>query len=177
LTGIAGFDAVPGDLKASLNEDTFNFAVTKDAVKYLDSLASRFRHVSNNARASKDSVSKSIVAKIGEEEFINLKSNYYNKSLAEIVLDRVTIDKSFETPEKIIQKYEPVYMKPVSKYGRAQFYAPYKLIGNQKIDTYYFNILVIWSVTLVLYIALYFNLLQKIVTYFENLRLYPERIE
>ena len=61
-------------------------------------------------------------------------------------------------------------MKPSSKYGRAQFYAPYKLIGNQKIDTFWFNILVLWFVTFVLYIALYFNLLQKIVLYLENLQ-------
>jgi ABC transport system ATP-binding/permease protein len=61
-------------------------------------------------------------------------------------------------------------MKATSKYGRAHFYAPFKMIGNIEIDTFLFNILVLWFVTLVLYIILYYNLLQKAVTYFENLR-------
>jgi hypothetical protein len=62
-------------------------------------------------------------------------------------------------------------MKAVSKYGRAHFYAPNKLIGEIRIDTYWFNMLVIWLVSVLLYLALYFNLLKKLMTWFENLRL------
>ena len=62
-------------------------------------------------------------------------------------------------------------MKPTSNYGRAQFYAPYKQIGENKIDTYWFNIMVLWIVTLALYIALYYNLLEKVITAFSNLKL------
>ena len=51
-----------------------------------------------------------------------------------------------ETPDRIIQKFAPVYMRPVSKYGRAHFYAPYKKIGNITIDTFWFNIIVLWIV-------------------------------
>jgi hypothetical protein len=78
---------------------------------------------------------------------------------------------SIETDKRIIQKYEPGYMKPVSKYGKAQFYAPYKQLGNIKIDIYWFNLIVLWVVILVLYVALYYNLLQKLITGFENLKL------
>ncbi|MCX6255827.1 MAG: ABC transporter permease [Bacteroidia bacterium] len=171
LTGLAGFDSSPENLKASLNIGSFNSSVAKDASKYLDSLARRFWRISDNARLSKDSVYKSIIAKIGREELINLSSNYYNKRLEIVVLDRDRIDQSIETQKRIIQKYEPGYMKSISKYGRAQFYAPYKQIGNTPIDTFWFNMLVLWLVTLVLYIALYYNLLQKVVTYFENVRI------
>ncbi len=59
-------------------------------------------------------------------------------------------------------------MKPTSKYGRAHFYAPYKQMGNIKIDTFWFNLMVLWIVTLVLYFALYYNLLQKLIGVFEN---------
>jgi hypothetical protein len=101
---------------------------------------------------------------------MKLKYNYYNKRLADILLNIEILHKSFETPNRIIQKYEPVYMKPVSKNGRAHFFAPYKLIGNLPIDTFRFNVLVLWFVTLVLYIILYYNLLQRLVTFFENLQ-------
>jgi hypothetical protein len=170
LTEIAGFESVPEHLKTSLNEEKIDSAIAKDAVKYLDSLNRRFRQLSKKARDMKDSVSKSIVTKIGREQLINLQDNYYNKRLEEYVLARTNVSKTFENQNKIVQKYEPIYMKPVSKYGRAQFYAPYKQIGDIPIDTFWFNMLVLWFVTLVLYVALYFNLLQKAVTYFENLR-------
>jgi hypothetical protein len=90
--------------------------------------------------------------------------------LKRLVLDELSFKKkSIETPEKIIRNFQPAYMRPLSNYGRAQFYAPYKLIGNKEIDTLWFNILVLWFVAVVLYISLYFNLLQKIVTYFGTL--------
>jgi hypothetical protein len=93
---------------------------------------------------------------------VKLENNYSNNQLEMYVLDRLRVDKSIETPKKIIQKYEPVYMKPTSKYGRAQFYAPYKQVGDIKIDTFWFNLFVIWTVTLILYIVLYYKLLQKL---------------
>ena len=58
-------------------------------------------------------------------------------------------------------------MKPVSRCGRAQFYAPYKQLGEKKINTLQFNIIVLWVVSLLFYIALYYKILQKAV----NLRL------
>lgn len=170
LNGLAGFGLISGDWKASLNEENFNSAVAKETGKFLDSLANQFRYFRKKNMNLKDSVSKSIVVRIGEEEFVNLKNNYYNISLEDLVLDKTTIDKTFETQKKIIQKYEPVYMKPVSEYGRAQFYAPNKQIGKFEIDTFWFNVLVLWFETLGLYIALYFKLLQKVATYFENLQ-------
>jgi hypothetical protein len=164
LSELADFGTVPKDLKAFLTEEHFNSSVETDAVMYLDSLARAFRRLSNNARASKDS----IVKITDKEELIYLRNNYYNRSLADLVLDRTTVKKTLETDTKIIQKYEPVYMRPVSKYGRAHFYAPYKQIGNLKIDTYWFNTAVLWMISIFLYIALYYKLLPKLITYLEN---------
>ena len=100
---------------------------------------------------------------MGMEAFLELKDDYTNKRLREIMLDEFNKQKSIETRGKIIQKYEPVFMKPVAKNGRAHFYAPYKMIGNTAIDTLWFNIMVLWLVSLILYIALYFKLLKKAV--------------
>jgi hypothetical protein len=102
---------------------------------------------------------------------MSLKENYENAKLKEYLLDDFNKNKSIETPDKIIQKYTPIYMKPVSRYGRAHFYAPYKMIGDIKIDTYWFNIAVLWIVTILLYIALYYNALQKAISYLGSFRL------
>lgn len=72
--------------------------------------------------------------------------------------------KIIETNDRIIQKYEPVYMKPVAHNGRAHFYSPYKQLGDRHIDTFWFNITLLWCATILLYIALYFKLLNRAVS-------------
>jgi hypothetical protein len=62
-------------------------------------------------------------------------------------------------------------MKPGSKYGRAHFYAPYKQLGNLKIDTLLFNITAIWIMTVALYITLYLNVLKHFIVLLESLKL------
>lgn len=176
LAGFAGFSKVPDVIKTSLNAEKFDTTVARETKIYLDSLEGRFWNLKKNARNSKDSVNKAITAKIGKEGLLKLKNDYENNSLKDLVLDRSRINKSISTDRRIIQKYEPGFMKPVSKCGRAHFYAPYKQVGTIKIDTYWFNIMILWLVTFILYIALYFNLFQKFINYFENIKIRePER--
>jgi len=166
LAGLAGFGKITGDWKASLNREKFNSEAGKGTTLYLDSLAGQFRNSRKRNIKLLDSVSNGIVSKIGEEQFVNLMNNYTNISLEDLVLGRTSIrDKTFETNDKIIQKFEPAYMKPDSKYGRAHFYAPYKQIGSIKIDTFWFNLLIMWIVALFMYILLYFNGLLNIFKY------------
>jgi len=145
--------------------------VFKNAERYIDSLAGRLRQVRKKYFDRKDSVNIAIEAKIGKDEFMKLQNDYSNTNLEDVVLDRLRVDKSLETARRIIQKYEPGYMKPTSNYGRAHFYAPYKQIGDIRIDTFWFNLLVLWFGSLLFYLTLYYNLLQKLVTRLENLRL------
>ncbi len=176
LNGLAGFGPISGNWKASLNIENFNSEVFKNAGRYIDSLAGRLRQVRKKYFDWKDSVNKSIEAKIGRDEFMKLQDDYSNTNLEDVVLNRLRVDKSIETARRIIQKYEPGYMKPTSKYGRSHFYAPYKQIGNTKIDTFWFNLLVLWIETLILYITLYYNLLQKLLDSLGNMNLHKSGV-
>ena len=176
LNGLAGFGLISGNWKASLNIENFNSEVFKNAGRYIDSLAGRLRQVRKKYFDWKDSVNKSIEAKIGRDEFMKLQDDYSNTNLEDVVLNSLRVDKSIETARRIIQKYEPGYMKPTSKYGRSHFYAPYKQIGNTKIDTFWFNLLVLWIETLILYITLYYNLLQKLLDSLGNMNLHKSGV-
>jgi len=168
LSRIAGFGPLPVNIKTSLNIRNFNQQAAKKARSYLDSLATRFMLLRKIATELRDSVSNAIVKKIGRDEFINLKSDYHNNSLEKTVLDVFAVKKTTETETRLIQKYEPGYMKPTSTTIRAHFYAPYKQVGEIRIGTFWFNILILWIVILGLYIALYYNVLQKFVNSFED---------
>jgi ABC transport system ATP-binding/permease protein len=170
MTSLAGFN-YPADLRSSMNEEKFDYKVYKEANTLLDSLSHHFLFKMKNARAKKDSLTRAIETKIGNSGLVELKNRYENERLKKIVLAEEDMVKILETPDRIIQRFEPVFMKPSSKYGRAHFYAPVKMIGNLEYETYWFNISVIWIASIMLYMILYFNLLRKLLLYFENLHL------
>jgi len=165
LSGVSNIEY--GIWKDSLTITLFNAEVYKSARLFLDTLRNNFIGQYKHAL----SVTDTLLNVITKEEVISLREDYENKRLRVLALDIDNPEKLLKTPGKYLQKFQPGYKKGTSKFGRAQFYAPYKLIGNVEIDTFWFNILTIWFVGLLLYGALYFNLLQKIINWFENLRL------
>jgi hypothetical protein len=163
LSALAGFGAPPAALLESLNADRFTPGAADMAEKYLDSLGRKFQIIKKNNIELKDSAEISLVSALGKEGYQELRDNYTNKKLTEILTDEFNQKQTVETSDKIIQRYEPVFMKPVARNGRAHFYAPYKQVGSMKIDTFRFNIIVLWVAALLLYIALYYKIIQKAV--------------
>ena len=90
-----------------------------------------------------------------------------------MVLNQVDLKEKqyYETSNKWIQKTKPIYMKPTSRIGRAHFYAPYKQLGTLEIDTLFFNMLAMWIMVILFFVALYYNLLQRFINYLESLKL------
>jgi hypothetical protein len=70
-----------------------------------------------------------------------------------------------------IQKQHPVFQSPLSDWGRAHFYAPEKRFAGIVVGTPWFNVIVIWLSSAVLYVTLYFDVLRKILYYFERFKL------
>ena len=66
-----------------------------------------------------------------------------------------------EYKNSLVRKVTPIYQLPESATGRAQFFAPVKRLGPLSFDTFWFNLAVIWLSTLVLYMALVYDLLRK----------------
>jgi len=169
LSDLAGF-RYPSDIKEKLSSGKFDTVLYSSTMLFLDSLGHHFNSRFIKARSTIDSITKSIESEIGKDGMVKLKGNYVNERLRDVVTDMDNPQKTDETEDKIIQKLEPVFMKATSKIGRAHYYAPFKKIGNLEVDTFWFNFFVIWFVSLILYAALYFNLLRRLLTYFGNLR-------
>jgi hypothetical protein len=104
--------------------------------------------------------------------FNRFRERYHNESIAELVKNLTETHRIIEEDGKLIQKIYPVYKDPDPDHAidfDAQFYMPSKHFLNQDVDTFYFNTAVIWSMTLVLAIALYFDVLRRIIQGVENL--------
>ena len=167
LSPLAGLTP-PAALESTLVPGRFGKDAEDAVAKYLISLKSAFLLKERKAREANDSITELLNSRIGRSRVLDLQDKYENNQLKAVVLDWGPGDKFVRTRNRIIQKYEPGFMKPLSKFGRAHFYAPFKKIGNLEIDTYWFDLGAIWLVSLLLYLALYFKLLKKMVNYLEN---------
>lgn len=161
----------PGKWISSLNYEGFNEFVAGEAKVYLDSLRSSFRIKSRTVSYTRDSLYKQIAGRMGEDEFIKMREKDYNESLANILLNRLATSKIYDAEDKLVQKADPVFMRPGSKSGRAHFYAPYKQIGDWKIGTLIFNIVAIWLMIFILFVTLYYNILKRFIAFLESLKL------
>jgi hypothetical protein len=135
---------------------------------YLDTLQKVIRRQYLSYTGKKDQITDSLTRAIGNEELVIRRETTHNEELADLVLNRTVQKKVYDTPDRIIQKSDPVLMEPDSRIGRAHFYAPYKMIGNLRIQTLWFNLLYIWWGNLNFFIILYFDLLKKLLNLMER---------
>ena len=119
----------------------------------------------NNASTQKDrKIAEMNSTPEKKEEFMKLKNDYENESLADLVRNSNELDKILEKDGKLIQRADPVFCDPTgSNYGRAHFFAPRKKFFGSYIDTYWFNMSVIWLMSVIMTITLYFDVLRKII--------------
>jgi len=95
------------------------------------------------------------------EALIRFKEDNFNRSVADMVLNTNEMNKITVSGGNFIRKDSPVYQYPLSKTGRAQFYSGTKRIGPYEINTLWFNIMVLWLMTALLYFTLVTDLLKK----------------
>ncbi|HEY9044686.1 MAG TPA: ATP-binding cassette domain-containing protein [Ohtaekwangia sp.] len=102
----------------------------------------------------------------------DLKNRYYNESLADLVKNISEKERIIEYKGELIQQINPIFQDPKSVGPldyRAPFFAPVKKLFGQSISTYLFDILMIWLMTIILYVTLYFELLRKLINAFDNI--------
>ncbi len=103
-------------------------------------------------------------------QYIKDKNDYENESLQDLVTNRNTPYRILDLDGAYVQKIDPIYLDPVdSDLGRAHFFAPRKKFFGKYYDTYSVNICVIWGMSVVLAITLYFDLLKKLINGLEIL--------
>ena len=106
---------------------------------------------------------KKLISYLKNYDFQEFKNKYNNHSLEDFVTNSNSLSFIDESETGLIQKSDPIYLDPVgNKYLGAQFYAPSKYFMGKKIDTLTANLIVIWLMTILLTITLYFDVLRKI---------------
>ncbi len=102
------------------------------------------------------------------------KNHYFNESLSDLVRNTSVKDRIMEYKGSLIQMINPIFQTPKPKHiadYRAAFFVPEKNVFGVLVDTYLFNVLVIWAMTLLFYITLYLELMKKGVSIFSKFNL------
>ncbi|MBK8808220.1 MAG: ATP-binding cassette domain-containing protein [Bacteroidales bacterium] len=119
----------------------------------------------------RDDTYKLLIDSLGKDGLITLKNNYFNESLADLVLNNNELNKIVEQEGRLIQFLDPAYNIPENKMGRSHFYAAKKRIGSFIVDTVWFNIIIIWLMTTILYVTLSNNSLRKLIEKLEKIKI------
>jgi len=152
-----------------LNKPRVSEPLIKDIKEYFETLRKYYVKLYNKASNEKDRLISSQQQTLkGREDFLNLKRNYYNESLSDLVRNSGEVDRIIEYRGNLIQKVDPIYLYSDSKLVRSHFYAPAKQIFGFFVNTFWVNILVIWFSSVALYLILYYRLLKRGLDSLEN---------
>src|SRR6056297_733468 len=152
-----------------LNAQQANEELFKELDNYLTLLRRYYIKLYNKANSKKDElISKFQSTPEKRKEFLRRKRNHHNEKLEDFVTNSNEINRIIEYKGELIQKIDPIFNDPESKFLKAHFYAPRKQIFGVFYDTFTVNVIVIWFVCLIFYGILYFRLLKKALSYLEN---------
>ncbi len=151
---------------AAINQmttDGFNEEVANQAKSYIDQLKAHYREIFNKAdqtinRFLSDNIRNN------KDKFNRIKDDYYNESISDIVRKTFDKNKILRDGDKLIQVVDPIYQTPEPESAvefRTHFLAPQKHFAGIYFNTLWFNISVVWLLTILLYVALYFDLLKR----------------
>ncbi|MCK5102488.1 MAG: ABC transporter permease, partial [Cyclobacteriaceae bacterium] len=160
------------DLNVALDPDRFNAQIGQEIIKYLDHLFKKYLDQYNLAVQKKEKLIYGYENTF-KYDLSDMKDNYYNESLADLVRNLTVKNRVIEFKGRLLQIVDPVFNEPKNPKHlldyRTHFFAPKKHLFGSYFDTYWFNFTVIWAMTLLLYIALYFEWLKKIIGSFEDI--------
>jgi ABC-type multidrug transport system ATPase subunit len=139
--------------------------ITPDAVvaakAYLESLKKYYIQYYNSV----DNKKQTLLAKLESEDkegFLKMRDMYTNDKLEEFVTGKNETKGSIEFRGEIVQKAHPIYMNPNYNLVKAHFYSPVKMFFGRPVSTFTMNVIVLWIITIGLYLILYFRLLKKL---------------
>ena len=161
---------------ARLNMNDFDESYSTDLEDWLTYVRFHFQDASRDASFQRDAVYSKLADSLGSDEVYRLRQDYQNDRLDEQVTNRLEVNKILEINGRLVQKDDPIFLIPESNIGRAHFYAPYKKFNNQLTDTKWFNLLVLWGFSFIVYIALLLDLFRKFITYMNSLKFRRESI-
>lgn len=160
-----------------IDENTaYSIDLHKKIKAYLILVGEQFNEAFNKFVSKRDDITlmlKQLYAEHGKT-LATIKNETFNERIDEVVTNINTDHRILQHDGKLIRQIDPIFNNPrpsgILDY-RSPLYAPEKHFLGQYMDTFTFNVLVIWMMTLLLYLFLYFEFFRRFINLFDNLKL------
>jgi ABC-type multidrug transport system ATPase subunit len=139
-------------------------AVLSSLDSTLDILTQHYRNVYRNAeRAKEERIGQMTATPELRQDYFALLDRNRNESLSDFVTNKNDVNLIVESNGELVQKSDPIYVIPAAGgFFAAQFYAPVKWLFGNYMRTLVANIIFLWCMTLMLALALKFELFPRI---------------
>jgi ABC-type multidrug transport system ATPase subunit len=152
----------------SLTPELFSTGLGRRAAYWLNSADREFRRLGTIADMNLDNYISN-----NREVLNRLYNNYHNDKLEDIVRKVYERNKVLEYNNMLVQNVDLIYLEPAPS-GlldyRTHFMAPVKAFLGMKIDTFTFNISLLFFSVIVFYLLLRFEVLGKLIKFLETVR-------
>src|SRR6056297_2357849 len=147
-----------------LKVDKINKLILSEITDYLERLDQYYSKKFHLANRKLDNI-RSYLLETRPSFYRKIKDQYYNESISDQVKKVLEKNKIIQYEDKLIQHIDPIYQDPEEEgffNFRAHFFAPRKYFMGNYFGTYWFNLAIIAIMTIIFYIALYYNALYKL---------------
>ena len=148
-----------------LEGENFDDQVAEDLTRFLETLRKFYNNRRKNAERDKNVFL--VDYKSSQEEFESRESRYENDRINVLLRNTSVKEKVAVSNAGLVQKVYPIYARVESPAHpldfRTVFYYPEKYIFGSYIPTPLFNIAMIWLMSVLLMITLYFDVLRKLI--------------
>ncbi len=153
-----------------LNSEEISREVLADVRTHLDLLTEHYKRVYLKADRSKENAIYAMTkTEAGNEKFQDLVNNHKNDQLEIFATNRNDVNYIVEHNGELLQKKDLIYLMPYNNsFFNAHFYAPAKNLFGRFIDTFYANILVLWGMTILLALCLFFDVFPRTIKIIER---------
>ncbi|MCB0395011.1 MAG: ATP-binding cassette domain-containing protein [Flavobacteriales bacterium] len=161
---------------SGLDIDNYKPASFETARSTLEKISAEYTLAYNSQIMRKELILSNLSANTEKDSLLKkLRDDYYNDYLADVVKKRFAKYKVVIRNERLLQVNDPIYRDARAETGyfsvSSPFFTPKKHLFGTLTDTFYFNLVALWALTLFLYITLYYEWLRRLVQFFEGFRM------
>ncbi len=170
-------DKIPFDGLSLLTLKNFNDDVFDTVDDYLKRLDAYYGQI-NFQKSNEIEAIKNKMAQKSPGLYIRLRNKYTNEHVNDIVKNTYEQHKILRYKDKLVRQAEPIFADPDDSHFigfRAHFYAPRKYFMGHYFDTYWFDMAVIWLMTILLYPPLYYEHFKKLLEKLGEIKIFKNK--
>jgi len=153
-------DIAPGDFQPR----QYSRETADKVVQFLEKARGVFWEKRKKASLRKRDLEGAMTEQYGPEGWQRLRKEKTNKSVEDLALATYSPEKIARSGDRLVQKASPISQIPENRWGNAQFLAGVKKIGEMEVETFHFNLGVLWISFAILLLALYGRLLARLLS-------------